>query len=69
MHPLWISRDLTEDVEAFKEMGIEVYNLPVDEREKWKAAVKPYVDEKLSAMGDFGKKFMAIADKANKANP
>jgi len=60
---------IQEDLNTYKNKGIEAYSLPVDERAKWKAAVQPYVDERLAAMGDFGKKLKEIADKANKANP
>jgi TRAP-type C4-dicarboxylate transport system substrate-binding protein len=58
-----------EDKEILEGLGMEVYDLPKAERDKWVAAVKPYVDEKLASLGDFGKKLREIAEKANAANP
>jgi TRAP-type C4-dicarboxylate transport system substrate-binding protein len=59
----------SEDKAILEGLGMEVYNLPKAERDKWVAAVKPYVDEKLASLGDFGTKLKEIADKANAANP
>ncbi len=58
-----------EDKQILEGLGMEVYDLPKDERAKWEAAVKPYVDEKIASLGDFGKKLKEIADKANAENP
>lgn len=58
-----------EDKEILEGLGVEVYDLPKDERAKWEAAVKPYVDEKIASLGDFGKKLREIAEKANADNP
>jgi len=59
----------TEDKGILEAKGMEVYDVPTAERDKWKQAVSPYVDKKLADMGDFGTKIREIADKANKANP
>jgi len=55
----------SEDKALLEGMGMDVYVLPKAERDKWVAAVKPYVDQKLADLGDFGKKLKEIADKAN----
>jgi TRAP-type C4-dicarboxylate transport system substrate-binding protein len=59
----------TVDAEILTSMGMEVYRLPTEERERWKAAVQPYVDKKLADLGDFGVRLQQIADKANAENP
>lgn len=58
-----------EDKAILESLGMEVYDLPAAERAKWIEAVKPYVDEKLAGLGDFGDKIREIAEKANAANP
>ena len=58
-----------EENEILTGLGMEVYDLPKAERERWKAAVAPYVDKKLADMGDFGDKIRDIAEKANADNP
>ena len=59
----------TEDKGILTAKGMEVYDVPKAERDKWKEAVRPYVDKKLSDMGDFGTKIRQIAEKANSENP
>jgi len=59
----------TEDKAILESLGMEVYDLPTAERASWIEAVKPYVDEKLTGLGDFGNKIREIAEKANAANP
>jgi TRAP-type C4-dicarboxylate transport system substrate-binding protein len=61
--------DELEEKEILSGMGMEVYDLPKAERERWKAAVAPYVDKKLDDMGEFGDKIREIAEKANADNP
>lgn len=68
MSAIHISLD-KEDKATLEKLGMEVYDLPKAERDKWVAAVKPYVDEKITSLGDFGKKVREIAEKANKDNP
>lgn len=58
-----------EDPGILTSLGIEVYRVPKAERDKWKEAVRPYVDEKLAAMGEFGDRLRQIAEEANSANP
>jgi TRAP-type C4-dicarboxylate transport system substrate-binding protein len=59
----------TEDKDTLIGLGMEVYDLPKAERDRWIQAVKPYVDEKLASLGDFGAKIRQIAEKANADNP
>lgn len=58
-----------EDKEILEGLGMEVYDLPKAERDRWVEAVKPYVDEKLTSLGDIGDKIREIAEKANAENP
>ena len=58
-----------KDKETLTGMGMNVYDLPDSERDKWVAAVKAHVDEKLASLGDIGARLRSIADKANSENP
>ena len=58
-----------EDKDTLTKLGMEVYDLPKAERDRWIQAVKPYVDKKLGDLGDFGDKIRQIAEKANADNP
>ncbi len=49
--------------------GTEVYYVPAGERAKWKAAVQPFVDERVAAMGEFGQKALQLADESNSQFP
>jgi TRAP-type C4-dicarboxylate transport system substrate-binding protein len=49
--------------------GMEIYALPKAERDKWKAAAQPAIDELLSKTGDTGQKAMKIASDINKQYP
>jgi TRAP-type C4-dicarboxylate transport system substrate-binding protein len=50
-------------------LGCDIYTLPKAERDKWKAAVQPLLDEQLSALGEFGQELRQIADRINAENP
>ncbi|HEY78701.1 MAG TPA: hypothetical protein G4O09_06275 [Dehalococcoidia bacterium] len=54
---------------AIEAAGVEIYHVPADERAKWKAAVQPFVDERIAAMGEFGQQLLQLADKVNSENP
>jgi len=56
-------------VDKMTSEGMEVYNLPKAEREKWQAAVAPIVDDLIAQMGDFGKEVQRTADEANAKYP
>jgi TRAP-type transport system periplasmic protein len=57
------------DLNAVVKLGVNVYDLPKAERDKWKAALDPYVAKRLADLGDYGVKAKAIWDKANADNP
>jgi len=57
------------DLNAVVKLGVNVYDLPKAERDKWKAALDPYVTKRLADLGDYGVKAKAIWDKANADNP
>ena len=52
-----------------KQAGVEAYELPAKERERWAQACRPIWDEYVAKVGPDGEKLIAIADEANKANP
>lgn len=58
-----------EDVETLRGLGIDVYILPKAEQDRWKEACGPYIEQQLSAVGDFGAKVKQIADEANSQFP
>ena len=60
---------VTTNPKTLADKGVEVYILPKDERDRWHAAIQPYVDEQLKKMGDFGKKITEIANKINAKYP
>jgi TRAP-type C4-dicarboxylate transport system substrate-binding protein len=57
------------DRNALKELGAEIYDVPREERERWKAIVKPYIDKKIAGLGDLGVEIRRIMDKANSEHP
>jgi TRAP-type C4-dicarboxylate transport system substrate-binding protein len=60
---------VTTNPDTLAANGVEIYILPKDERDRWHQAMQPWIDEKMSAMGDFGKKVQQIADKINAKYP
>jgi len=60
-------------IRAWKEMdrgklvdlGAEIYDVPDEERARWKSRVQPYTDKKIAALGDLGTRIKQIMDKAN----
>jgi TRAP-type transport system periplasmic protein len=57
------------DRKALVDLGAEIYDVPKEERDKWKAIVKPYIDKKLAALGEMGMQIKKIMDEANRAHP
>ncbi len=49
--------------------GVDIYILPEAERERWRQAIQPWVDQQMEAMGDFGEKIQKIADEINEEYP
>jgi TRAP-type C4-dicarboxylate transport system substrate-binding protein len=58
-----------ENTGKLTKMGVEVYDLPKAERDKWVEKVRPYSDSLLAGMGDFGKEVKKAADKVNSKYP
>jgi len=56
-------------IQELKDYGMDVYFLPKAERDRWEAAVKPYVDGLLGDMGDFGVRAQEIFDEVNNKYP
>ena len=53
-----------ESIELLKKKGMEIYNLPPEEREKWKKASVPQVQKVvLEKVGEKAKKMMEAAEK------
>jgi TRAP-type C4-dicarboxylate transport system substrate-binding protein len=60
---------VTTNPDTLASHGVEIYILPKEERDKWHQAMQPWIDEKMNAMGDFGKKVQKIADEINEKYP
>jgi TRAP-type C4-dicarboxylate transport system substrate-binding protein len=56
-------------IEEIANKGVEVYNLPKAERDKWKDLTRPYVDEQKAALGEIAQKAQQIADEVNSKYP
>jgi TRAP-type C4-dicarboxylate transport system substrate-binding protein len=54
---------------VLKDLGVEYYYVPVEEREKWKALAYPATLEALTNAGDVGARIKQIADEANAKYP
>jgi TRAP-type transport system periplasmic protein len=57
------------DRKALVDLGAEIYDVPKEERDKWKAIVQPYIDRKLAALGELGVQIKKIMNEANNAHP
>jgi len=53
------------DRQTLINLGAEIYDVPEEERARWKSVVQPYIDRKISALGDLGTQIKEIIDKAN----
>lgn len=58
-----------QDRRNLLDMGAEIYDVPPEERARWKAIVQPYIDRKLEALGELGAQIKEIMDKANSGHP
>jgi TRAP-type C4-dicarboxylate transport system substrate-binding protein len=65
----WLVDEWVKDHEAIAAAGVEIYQLPQAEVDRWKAACQPVTDDLLAQYGDFGVQIMAIADEANAMYP
>lgn len=60
---------VTTNPDTLASHGVDIYILPEAERERWRQAIQPWVDEQMEAMGDFAKKIQDIADEINDRYP
>jgi TRAP-type C4-dicarboxylate transport system substrate-binding protein len=58
-----------EDMQAYKRLGTKVHIVPMAEREKWGAVLRPLKEEQLRRMGDLGLRVKQIADDVNARYP
>lgn len=54
-----------QDRQNLLDLGAEIYDVPAEERARWKAVVQPYIDRKLEDLGVLGARIKEIMDKAN----
>ena len=57
------------DRKALLALGAEIYDLPKEERERWRAVMQPYIDKKIAALKSLGVQIKKIMDEANSAHP
>lgn len=57
------------DLKALQDAGGDVYVLPKEERDRWRAATSSVIDKYIAQMEPDSQKIRAIIDKANKENP
>ena len=57
------------DIDRLKAEGVEIYQLPAEERARWKQAAQPYIDKLVDKMGDVGQMGLKIANEINKQYP
>jgi len=55
-----------KDIDELGTLGVEVYKVPMSERDRWKEAARPYMEKQLDIMGDVGEKIVKIAEEANR---
>ena len=65
----WLITEWEADFAKLAAAGVEIYDVPQTEMDRWKAKITPYIEEQLAIYGDFGEKVMEIADEANKKYP
>ncbi|MCK4273495.1 MAG: TRAP transporter substrate-binding protein DctP [Dehalococcoidales bacterium] len=65
----WLRGEWVKDFDAIAAAGVEIYEVPQAEIDRWKAACQPYFDQQMAVYGDFGKEVKKIADEANAKYP
>jgi len=65
----WMVDEWERDKAAILEAGVEIYEVPQDEIDKWKEACQPVWDEQMAKLGEFGQQVKAICDEANAQYP
>jgi TRAP-type C4-dicarboxylate transport system substrate-binding protein len=58
-----------EDIKRAREMGVEVYILPKEERDRWEAMAASTIEKQMKSCGEFGQKVKRIADEMNEVYP
>jgi TRAP-type C4-dicarboxylate transport system substrate-binding protein len=56
-------------IEELTELGVDVYFLPKEERDKWLDLLTPYTSSRLSELGETGQQIQQIADEVNEEHP
>lgn len=57
------------DRKALEDLGAVLYDVPKQERDRWKAIVQPYINQKLAALGNLGGEIRRIMEKENREHP
>ncbi len=65
----WLRGEWVSDFADIAAAGVEIYEVPQAEVDRWKAACQGIIDEQMVIYGDFGEKVMDIVDKANAKYP
>ncbi len=60
---------VTTNPDTLASHGVDIYILPQAERDRWRQAIQPWVDEQMGKMGDFADKVQKIADEINEKYP
>jgi TRAP-type C4-dicarboxylate transport system substrate-binding protein len=58
-----------ETPDLLAESGMEVYVLGKAERDRWQELIRPYNEQLVAGMGEFGQEVMQIADQVNSEYP
>lgn len=65
----WLRGEWENDFAEIAAAGVEIYNVPQSEVDRWKAACQPVIDAQMAIYGDFGVQVKQIADEANAKYP
>ena len=60
---------VTTNPDTLASHGVEIYVLPESERNRWRQAIQPWVDEQWAKIGDAAEEFQKIADDINARYP
>jgi TRAP-type C4-dicarboxylate transport system substrate-binding protein len=65
----WLKGEWVSDFEAIAAAGVDIYEVPEAEVNRWKAACQGIIDEQMAIYGAFGEEVMDIVDAANAKYP
>jgi TRAP-type C4-dicarboxylate transport system substrate-binding protein len=57
------------DRKTLENLGAVLYDVPKQERDRWKSILKPYIEQKLATLGDLGSEIRRIMETANREHP